>query len=451
MIENTENRSGEIALLTQKGGEQTPEKENITLAVLSGGYNYQSAVVNFNRSSDKYHITIKDYMDSEGADALSRADALAKLYADIASGNCPDIVELTGLDTANLAGKGAFEDLAGYLEKSSLLDADDFVEEILNAYTFNDQLVCIPSVFFLETVVGDSRQVGEEPGWTLAELADLARAHPEAELFDGAEREDILKFAMLYGEDAFIDWTTGECRFDSEAFRELLELVNSFPEKADRGSDQPTTPLRIQRGEVLLKEAWLYDFDSIQMDIEIFKGEATCIGFPSADGEGRHMLITGFAFAIPSGAGSKDGAWSFIESFLAKECEKAPDGSQMGFPVAKRRLEAMIEKQTKVEYLLDENGEPVLDENGEPIILGNTQTSSSSDGWSYTYHTATMEEVDKILSLLDGAVLTGGSNDEIISIIIEEAEDYFAGQKTVGEVSEIIQNRVNIYVNENRH
>jgi len=450
VVENTESRGGEIAMLVKVDEGQATEKENIILAVLSDGYNYQPEVVRFNRSSDQFHITIKEYRNDENGSAISREEALSKLYADIVSGDCPDIVELTGLDTENLSVKGALEDLMPYLEKSALLNADDFVEEILKAYTFDERLVCIPSVFFLETVMGDSGQVGQEPGWTLEELITMVESHPDAELFDGAVKEDILKFVMLCYEDAFIDWTTGECRFDSEAFRGLLEFVNRFPGEADSSPDRPTTPVRVQKGEVLLKEAWLYDFDSIQMDIEIFQGNATCIGFPSPDGRSRHMLSTGFSYAIPSKASHKDGAWSFIESFLAKECVKENYASQMGFPVVKRRLEEMIEKATRVEYILDENGEPLLDENGDPITLGGTRTTSSSDGWSYTYHTATMEEVDKILALLDGAVLTGGSDDEIMEIIIQEAEDFFAGHKTAVEVAEIIQNRINIYVNENR-
>jgi hypothetical protein len=37
----------------------------------------------------------------------------------------------------------------------------------------------------------------------------------------------------------------------------------------------------------------------------------------------------------------------------------------------------------------------------------------------------------------------------VYSIISEEAEAYFKGQKTVDEVADIIQSRVKIYVSEN--
>lgn len=449
VLSGSGDSGGEIALLAKTDGSQAVQKENLVLAVLSDGYIYYESVVDFNRKNQKYHITIKEYRDPDSENPVSRADALSRLYADLVSGSCPDILELTGLDVKQLAEKGAFVDLSPYVDDSPLLHTDDFVEEVLNAYTFDDKLVSIPFLFFLETILGNSDQVGTEAGWTLEELISLGDSHPEAELFDGAGKQEILNFVMRYNPDAFIDWETGECNFDSLSFQNLLEFVNRAPRESASGPDRPTTPVRIQNGEVLLKNTYLYDFDSIQMDWEMFRGNAACIGFPSPDGSSRHTLYTAFAYAIPANAAQKDGAWTFIESLLAEEKEKDNDRNQMGFPTVKRRLEAMIQDAVKIEYLLDDNGEPCLDDNGEPVIIGDTQTSSTSDGWSYTYHTATREEVDRILALLEGARLTEGENgDEIAEIILQEAEAFFQGQKTVKEVSDIIQNRVSVYVKE---
>ena len=123
----------------------------------------------------------------------------------------------------------------------------------------------------------------------------------------------------------------------------------------------------------------------------------------------------------------------------------------MGFPSVKQRLEKKMEEAISVKYALDEKGGIYLDENGEPIILGNTSTVQYSDGWSYTYHTATREEAELILSLLANArPIFLNNENEIRMIIAEEAASFYNGQKTVDEVAEIIQNRVNLYVNENR-
>lgn len=438
VVEDSE-KGGEIALLTRKKADQAARKETIVLGVLRDGYNYQPSVVKFNRSQDKYHVTIKEYYDYEDNSATAWTDALSRMQADLVSGNCPHIIELSGLDVTKLAQKGAFADLTPFLENSVSLHADDFLDRILELYTFDGTLTSIPSLFFLETVMAHSSQTGPGPGWSLEELTALADANPEAELFDQACKKDILNFLMMYNRDSFIDWEKGQCRFDSKEFQALLAFANRFPEEAAYSPDQPSTPIRIQKGEVLLKNVYLYDFDSIQMDLEIFGEDALCIGFPTMDGSARHSLTAAYAYAIPSKSENKEGAWAFIENFLSQE---DTGRNQMGFPTRKSRLDAMIEDATKIEYILDENG--------NPVILGNTQTTSSSDGWSYTYHTATQEEVDMILNLLDGAALTTyGGQDEITDIITQETEAYFCGQKTVEEVSDIIQNRISVYVNEN--
>ena len=62
----------------------------------------------------------------------------------------------------------------------------------------------------------------------------------------------------------------------------------------------------------------------------------------------------------------------------------------------------------------------------------------------------TQEEVDEVVGFLQSVEEHFSNSQELINIITEEAAPYFAGQKNVNEVADIIQNRVQIYVNENR-
>ncbi|MDE7043538.1 MAG: hypothetical protein K2O97_00695, partial [Acetatifactor sp.] len=72
-------------------------------------------------------------------------------------------------------------------------------------------------------------------------------------------------------------------------------------------------------------------------------------------------------------------------------------------------------------------------------------------GLSYDYRMPTQEDVDIILDLIDKArpISNSGGNDEILNIINEEAAAFFQGQKSVDEVTNIIQSRINIFVSEN--
>lgn len=448
VIEDWENNDRGIALLTKKKAEEAPQKETITIATMGGSYSLQSKAVKFNKANSQYHISVKEYVNYDNFNENTWSDALTNLNNDITSANCPDLIDLSAVNIEQLTAKGVLEDLNPYLEKSGKLNKSDFVENILNAYTFNGALISIPVYFNVQTVVGAASMVGSESGWTLDELIALSNAHPDAELFDRVSKQYILQTAMMFNGDSFIDWNTGECSFDSDAFKNILEFVNKFPDEIKWEEGMDSEPTRIQNGEVLLARSYIYDFNQLQMYNEIFKGDYNCIGFPTVDGTGGHALSGGDAYAITAKSGHKDGAWEFLESILTEE-----DNERYwnGFPTIKTRLDNMKKKAMEPDYILDENGEILKDENGEPVISEGTSSVSYEDGWSYTYRKPTQEEIDKVVELMDNArPVSYNGNDEITKIINEEAEGFFKGQKSVDEVVGIIQNRVKIYVGETK-
>ncbi len=440
---NQEN-SG-IAILTKTKGSEVAQKETILIGVMGRGSELKEAAVKFNRGSDKYRISIKEYMDYDNYSDTSYQDAITRLNNDLTSkSSCPDILDLSGLNIKQLASKGLLEDLGEYLDKSSALKREDFLENILNAFTYDGVLTCIPTGFELSTLVGKSSDVGEEPGWTLEELIAYAQKHPGAELLDHSSKSTIMYYLMAYNEDSFIDWTKGECKFDTDEFKSLLTFANSFPGDEEVEYSEVSTPVRIQRGEVLLQAAYIYDFREIQMYYEIFGGDITCKGFPSADGSSGTALSAYGMYAITTKASHKEGAWEFLEGFLQEE----NDRYSFGFPTKKAKLDEMVQEAVTVQYYKDENGQLVMDENGNPIEIGVGGSIGYGD-WSYEYRRPTQEEVDLVLKLMDTAKPITSSNTEILNIINEEAAAFFAGQKSVDEVAKIIQSRVKVYVDTN--
>ncbi len=426
-----------------------PQKETIVVATMGGSYSLQSRAVKFNKASDKYHISVRDYVDYNNWTENTWSDALTNLNNDItSSNNCPDMIDLANLNIPQLVAKDVLEDLSPYLEKSGRVNRGDFVENILEAYTYDGRLVSVPSYFSMRTVIGSASMVGSEGGWTLEQLIALANEHPDAELFDRVSKLSILQTAMMFNEDAFINWETGECSFDTDGFKNILEFVNRFPDEVNWEQGADSEPARIQNGEVLLSDAFIYDFNQLQMYNEIFQGDYNCVGFPTVDGSGGHALSASEAYAITTKSEKKDGAWEFLESILAEEDNNL---YYSGFPTLKSKLEKMAEEAVTPDYVTDENGEIMKDENGEAIINEGVSSVGYEDGWSYTYRLATQEEVDKVMELMDLAKpVSYNGDDEISKIINEEAEAFFKGQKSVDEVAGIIQNRVNNYVGETK-
>lgn len=90
----------------------------------------------------QYHLTVKSF------------DSLTDLYNAVLTGEPMDLVDLSGINGKNLTAQGVFEDLTPYVERSEAFGRSDFVDGILDVYTFDDTLVGIPASFTLRTVAG---------------------------------------------------------------------------------------------------------------------------------------------------------------------------------------------------------------------------------------------------------------------------------------------------------
>lgn len=442
--------SGEtdVVILTKTKASEVKQKTQVTIGTLYTSQTLQAAAVAFNKQSNEYHVAIKTYIDENNWTDTSWSDGITAMNNDITSGSgCPDILDLSNIDVKELASKGVFEDMMPYLEKSSVLSKDDFFENIISSYTFDGKLVGIPKSFSLSTIVGKTSEVGDRDGWTIEDIMAYADEHQGASLFEGMTKSGMLYSLLAYDLDSYIDWETGKCNFDSEEFQKVLEFVNTFPEEYDWQSDDRSTPLKIQSGDVLLNMTGIYQLESVQENEAMFGEPVTYIGYPTADGSCGTYIQASELYAIASKSSNKDGAWAFIENYLSQPIN---DMNSYGLPASKSALDDLVEKATNITYMTDENGEQVLDENGNPIPEDGTSSISYGD-WEYTYHVPTAEEVDTLKTLISKAQPAGTSgNDEITNIITEEAEAFFKGQKSAADVANVIQSRIQVYVNENR-
>lgn len=162
--------------------------------------------------------------------------------------------------------------------------------------------------------------------------------------------------------------------------------------------------------------------------------DAACVGFPTADGRGGHLLFTGDAYGVAAVSEHKEGAREFIEEFLTGEkSELYYVTLYTEFTTFKKPLYEKIESTIEAGKGYDHFSMRIYE-----------------DGWTFRYHALTWEEVDLMLDMIPDAVpFFSVQDDEIIKIINEEAPAYYTGQKGVENVVSVIQNRVQLYVSEN--
>lgn len=439
-----------VALLSGISRAEAPQKQEIVIAQIYPNQDLPAAVTLFNFQSDKYHVTVNNYLKDHYASQEEVEAAVTRLVADIVSGNGPDIINPLGLDNEieELVAMGAFEDLNPYLDQSSVLDREDMIESVLRAQTYDSVLISIPASFDVYTYFGSRDKVGEEMGWTHEDVIALLEANPGAALDDGITKATLLFWCMDFND--YVDWETASCRFDSEEFKSLLEFVSrlSAPEEnAFNSGGWPLVMEKLRSGEILLLFSGISRFTDIQVVQEKMQGDVTAIGWPTSDGSAEcHLLVQNTA-AMLSQSKVKDGAWEFIEYYLTE----GNDRYRYGFPNSWSKLEDMIAEETKCAvYTSGEfEGEPVLDENGDPVPA--MRTGYDFGGYRFETRLPTQEEIDQVLDIIRAGKSTNVSVDETMlrQIISEEADAFFQGQKSVDKVADIIQRRASVYVSEN--
>lgn len=439
-----EKDSNELVKLTKTKASELPEKETIVVATLYGqNQGVEHAIVEFNRTNSKYKVEYKCYYDfnAEWTENLYN-DTIKAMNMDLLSDNPPDIIDLSSINISTLADKGVLEDLYPYLEKSTVLKKEDFVPSVLNAYTYNDKLVTIPSSFGISSLIAKKSLVGDVESCTIEDLIALAAKYPNADLMQYATKQTILSEFLMYNTKAFVDYQEGTCHFDTPEFVKILEFANTFDENPSYGGDYPT---QIRENKILLGNLSVHDIASYQMYTMMMEEPVTCIGYPTIDGTRGIYLRGNDIHAITSRSTNKEGAWEFIEYYLST-CQDSM--YVYGLSANAEKLEEQFEEAMTPEYEKDfSTGEFKKDEKGELIEI--PKTTWGYDSWEAEIYAATQEEVDAIKELINAAKPYNENDEEIFAIINEEVQAYFKGQKSASDVSKIIQSRVSILVSEN--
>jgi ABC-type glycerol-3-phosphate transport system substrate-binding protein len=433
-VENWINKDRSIVVLRRTKASDVVPRKNMVLAAVDGGGDLAALAIKFNRSQGQYHIDVADY------------DSLTDLYNAILTKEAVDIINLSGVDVESLSRQGIFEDLMPYLERAQDLAPSDFVEGLLDTYTVNGLLAGIPERFRLETLGGDRGLLEGEPGLTLERLFAIAERNPEALPVGEVTKEEVMRYLMMFNQDAFIDWETGECRFDSAQFREVLEFANRFPDTLETVPGEDSLPRKTHDGRVLFAIYNMGSLGAFQYFEGLFGETAAFVGFPTGDGKGGTLLYPRNAFGITAMSQCKEGAWEFIESILEPGQTERMEPEQVyreysyyddAFPSLKRSLDIIAEYAIEDDRIWAEEGHSF----GGRIY---------DDGWFMEFHAVTREEIDAVLALVkDAKPFRSAEGDEIIKIIGEEAPAFYSGQKSLEDVAEVIQSRVRIYVNEN--
>lgn len=427
-----------VLVLLLVGCKNDTEDEVTTLTLASFGDNSELSeqVELFNQNHTDYKIEIKQYQRSEHIEE----DGIAQLQKEIISGKGPDIINF-GMDYSVTDIMGEYtENLYPYITETAMENDVNYYSNILEAFSYKDGLYAMPVSFSLSTYAGRSAVVGENAYWTIEELMvcyerEKEKTNGTLMLYPGETKKDVFGSIIVGSIGNYVDWENGTTRFTDDDFKKVMEFANQFPDTLAISED--FSPIQsFANGETLLYPVWIGDIYDICNAEMVLNEDITYIGYPVRGNNGTVVQQGELMLAISAGSEYKDVAWEFLSQFLTTEYQQSMTS---GLPINKEALERQLILAQTIEYEVDSDGKEV------PIVKSRIGFEGEAPIEIYQI---TESQSNTLLQIIEKASLGAAYDRTLHSILLEEVQSYFNGDKTVDEVAEVMQGRAIAYIGE---
>ena len=416
----------------------------------------EKSITRFNTSHEDVQIEVRDYSDESGVD---------RLVTELSLGQVPDIMELhrlgDGQDTAfaydsylarpeneywmpyrQLAQKGYLEDLWPYIENDPDLGLDGVLMPPLKAAEVDGGLYMIFHHVSITTMVAPEHVVGDRWGWTLDELMEAYSTMPEGSTIMrfNLTRRDV--FSMLCAPllDQYVDMKTGETSFDSQGFRDIVAFLDTFPEefKTTLSPDGVEAELveRMLGGKQLLESRTIAAMWYLPPVEANFGAPAAFVGYPTADGSlGSYFNLHGSKLAMSSACQDKEAAWEFMRQILTKKYNYNE--------LDELRLQTTIKTCVNLRNYNLEN----------EIDLKNDRGITQSGPLGKRLLDVDPPDEDDLAlfeKLINSTTQIYWPDNALSDIVWEALGPYFAGDKPLDDTLRLLDNRVSLYLNEQK-
>ncbi|MCR5213784.1 MAG: extracellular solute-binding protein [Eubacterium sp.] len=435
-VGDSSEKRQEISKEDNEKSENEKSENELTVMGLYENQDIRNAIVMFNNAHSDIHI---NYINFE-----EEIDPETKLATELTTGNIPDlyVIDMNGLGNLTLKdciSKGLFENIRPYIEKDEEISEDDIYPSIFNNMLYDDGLYMTCGFVTLHTVAVKkdkySDELMEKDKIQYSDFANyLDNRNDKAAVFFSSNNNDELRTFLSFSMDYFIDYKNNTCNLNCDDFKKVLEL-------SKRGECFPCDDNNLKR---LLEDDSVLCFNIYGdiMDIQMAEfgfgdiSDINIIGYPE-----KGTLVSYYgALAMSSECKNKEAAWEFMRILLTEEYgSKNYTDTLSNIPVRKDVLEAYLEAYRHEGTFTD--------------IFGNEANGKASGGMTMgdllIQNRIISEKEEKYFyNILDNINGTYGCNNTVEDIIVEEAGDYFDGNKTAEEVAEIVQDKVSTYLSE---
>lgn len=409
--------AGEKAVTLTRGQVQEADKVILTYKTTLLTAEEKEWIVRFNEENKKYYVEIQLYSEKEDGDVFAFRD---QVQMEMAAGRGPDILNGYSVeDITVLQEKGALEELSAYMADSGLKGESLFPictqqEEDGGIYKVIYGAAPI-TLFVRDEVVGEEGRLDQS---TL--LSGLENYSGGRCFMNGRNAQNLLRMWLADSESLYgmLDLQGRTCDFTKGDMERLLALAEKV--QCTHGFSGQ------ESAECLAMAAQFTEYTSYPAwDAVAKRAKMVMTGYPADAMPATHYFEA--ALYMNAQSDHKEGVWEFMEYMLGKEVQLAlgEDIQYLYLPVLK---EAFLEA-----------GQKSIGGMGGAFMLaeaGDVET------------TFTEEDLTALYELMDGIRTIPSCPSAIREIICEEAERYFDGNRSAEEVCGLIQNRVQLYLDE---
>jgi multiple sugar transport system substrate-binding protein len=275
-------------------------------------------------------------VDVKMIEASDRDDLIARLSTSFAGGTPPDLFLLNYRFYGQFAARDVLEPIEDRVDDSDLFEQEDFYEEAMNAFRFNDELTCLPQnisslvVYYNKDLFQKAGVAEPKEGWKWDDMVAAAKKLTKDENSDGkaevyglgveASLIRLAPFVWSAGGDlvddtenpAHFTLETDEAQLALERFLQLHVVDKVTPGEEEVEAEDDET--RFQNGRlamVLSSRRSTPTFRTIQRfdwDVAPLPQHSEQAGILHSD-----------AYCLTKASDNKDAAWSFMEYALGPE------------------------------------------------------------------------------------------------------------------------------------
>ncbi|MGL5435732.1 MAG: ABC transporter substrate-binding protein [Lachnospiraceae bacterium] len=403
---------------------------------------------------DGTYITVVNQED----DPQGRADYISKTSTALMGGKGADLLAMDVLPVYRYVKAGQLENLTSYMDQDPDFVKSDYRENVLDAVEFLDGTWFLPLDYSFQYFTYDSTLIdgqsggfGQAQAFTTNQLLEMGKP-----VYDGSSKvlsspaymkesnEDLFtqQFREKYSD--FVDIGRSQANFSDGQFAGLLDglqemaargyIPKGLSDTADvsqllaRAGENPTDRFlfKTKNNFSLIQQTWpdseqglMISTSGIENGIET-DDEIAGIG---AGENGTVPFTYQQAYGLNANSLNKATAWAFLKFLLSDEIQSSP-----GMPIgsfAVHNEARMLQAENLYQMLFTEGGK--LDE---------VQQKALKD-----YLAVTEDMADQISSYT--------IQDTVIEDMVkQEIVYFFEGTKTAEEVSDVLQNKVDLYLNE---